>query len=337
MSDLSNGQKLDDGTKFVATAGATALVSEVFFQILNHFRGKHGLDPIEDDKDLTGAKAGGALVITSALVPSDKAPLVAGVGAGVAGRSIVHALLPVPASSEEPTVYQGVAAEAQEGEAQLTLHKIPMGDERARWREVARIFRGMMNEDRMTPSGAVVPAERWHPEVVRQARHIVSQYDIDASQADQVIPAVWDYFHRNYTGGKLYSWDPNRLAGDYFVAPHLFLKSYEEGGMGMVGDCDDVSMAVAAVLLALGFPAGLALVKQKGGPGGFTHVLPVALLPDRYAHMVPKSDPRYRTRMPSGEKAVVIPMEFTRPRPWLFFPKYRERGFVFFDETLRIG
>lgn len=334
---MSNGQTLDDGTKFAATAGATALITEAFFQLLNHYRGKNGLAPLEDDRDLAGAKAGGALAITAALVPSDKAPYVAGVGVGVASRSLAHALIPPGGAPEEARVYQGVAAEDGEGEAKLTLHKIPTGNERARWREVARIFRGMMNEDRMTPGGEVVPAERWHPEVVRQARHIVSQYDIDASQADQVIPAVWDYFHKTYSGGKLYSWDPNRLAGDYFVAPHLFLKPYEEGGMGMVGDCDDVSMAVAAVLLALGFPAGLTLVKQKGGPGGFNHVLPVALLPERYSHMVPENDRRYRTRMPSGESAVVIPMEFTRPRPWLFFPKYHERGFVFFDDRLQIG
>lgn len=329
---------------------------ELFDLVLDHFRKEKGLPPLPADESLTGAKVGGTLTLSGLLVDSKNSDVVAGVGAGLALRSASSAwraynpptrklkavTVTDTEAGDDDEESEGTDLEEGDTEAEApadddterpvaTIHELPDAPWNLKYGAIARIFQRMMNDDGKDARGRDLPAARWHPEVVQYARQILDEYGIDGKDPAKVIRAVWQHFRENYT--PRYSFDPKKGDSDFFVAPHLFLRSFGEGGYGKVGDCDDAAAAISAVLLALGIPSAMVMVQQPG-KGYYNHVFPAALLDaNRYANLVPP-DPKYRVRMPSGQEAVMVPMEHTVPRPWMYHPRFSRRGIIFFDNNL---
>src|SRR5574341_240748 len=294
---------------------------ELFDLVLDHFRKEKGLPPLPADESLTGAKVGGTLTLSGLLVDSKNSDVVAGVGAGLALRSASSAWRAYNPPTRKLKAVTVTDTEAGGDDEESEGTDLEEGDTEAE----------APADDGKDARGRDLPAARWHPEVVQYARQILDEYGIDGKDPAKVIRAVWQHFRENYT--PRYSFDPKKGDSDFFVAPHLFLRSFGEGGYGKVGDCDDAAAAISAVLLALGIPSAMVMVQQPG-KGYYNHVFPAALLDaNRYANLVPP-DPKYRVRMPSGQDAVMVPMEHTVPRPWMYHPRFSRRGIIFFDNNL---
>lgn len=105
------------------------------------------------------------------------------------------------------------------------------------------------------------------------ARAIAREYG--AETRDELIYAVWDWVRRNM----VYVNDPayNEMIHSAEV---LMRRHFELGDLS--GDCDDFSILICALLLQLGIPCKIRMIKLRQGDGSyqFAHIYPMAMAAD---------------------------------------------------------
>jgi len=117
------------------------------------------------------------------------------------------------------------------------------------------------------------------PLIIRTARKIVSDCDArdDRCEVEAIFDAVKEGTDKipGLSKGLRYVSDPRTY--DYFSSAAQTLKACQQGSCA--GDCDDASILVSSLLLALGFKVGVRAWGPKPGVKEYTHVYPVVAIP----------------------------------------------------------
>lgn len=297
-----------------ASTGITWLSVAFLERYLRYLREKNGLPPLEDGDGSDAVRFGASLGIVGGMSQQWYSPIVVGLGLGNIAHGVSKVLTIAPRQRAD---LADAWNDALPDHLQPTLkyRSLPYF-RRSRYEALSGILRDIVvkpayNEQRKE----TVPSGFEHPIVVGVARNILSALEVDGHDHENVAQAVKTYFDANYT----YAYDPRRRGGDYFVHPWVFFEKYN-----MTGDCDDVSISICSVLMALGVPSCMVMVAQKNRDC-YNHIFPAALLDPAKVGKVP---PDRMVRDPNGQKWVLAPIEVTRKTQWGYHPRYLRRGFV---------
>ena len=144
---------------------------------------------------------------------------------------------------------------------------IDVRDQAAALREMARLIAEGVSDPKTAHA------------VIRAARAITAECEgkDELCEVEAIYEAVKHGTSRvrGLEKGLRYVSDPRTF--DYFAGPAATLKECEAGACA--GDCDDATILVAALLLALGFKAGVRAWGPREGVKRFDHVYPVVALP----------------------------------------------------------
>jgi len=117
------------------------------------------------------------------------------------------------------------------------------------------------------------------PAVIRAARAITA--DVEARDDRGEVEAVYEAV-KNGTDkvpglerGMRYVSDPRTF--DYFSSASAMLRECAAGACS--GDCDDSTILIATLLLALGFKVGVRAWGPRVGVKRYEHVMPIVLIP----------------------------------------------------------
>jgi len=109
-----------------------------------------------------------------------------------------------------------------------------------------------------------IPAGREHPDVLKVARQIVVENNLNGHNKMAVLQAIQKWVHKNIH----YVYDPRWL--DWFSHPYLTLKQKAE-------DCDGQCLLVASLGESLGIPMCMILIGQTD-PKRYNHILAAGLV-----------------------------------------------------------
>jgi hypothetical protein len=138
-----------------------------------------------------------------------------------------------------------------------------------------------------------------NPDFVNFAKTLVANVPAHDEWAE--VEAIYNWVHNNIRFVK----DPYTKETLYPPSELLKLKS---------GDCDDISMLLGALYLAVGYPARLATVSANAqSPGEFSHVFPEVEVPPDSNNWVAADAAR------PGSQFGVHPPEYYRKRVWSLY------------------
>ena len=267
MTYLTKKEKEDFGraAKIGLTSGASIIVARLAAQKWRNF-----LLPDVARKTMKGVGTAGMIYGVSAHDKRrDLATHVGGAGLGLTLGSIDTTWMSTKLG-ETDMVHFDVGARGVDA-IDMEVYDIPdwMGRNYG-YEKVGALLKKFVLEDTVNKkTGEVIPAGYKHPSVVWLTRNILAERGVSVYDPVAVANAISDWCWENLT----YVYDPMTTeAEDFFVHPYLMIKDYTERGFA-AGDCDDMAVLVASMLLSVGLtPRFLLWAQEPDSPNSYTHI-----------------------------------------------------------------